>query len=55
MPPRTTPTKSASQPRPEPAPPSVLEELRQWRLRASLRFVGKSMRSSSTSLRKATK
>jgi hypothetical protein len=27
-------------------PPSVLEQLRQWRLRAQLRFVGKSIRSS---------
>jgi hypothetical protein len=27
-------------------PPSVLDQLRQWRLRASLRFVGKSLRSS---------
>ena len=35
-------------------PPSVLTELRQWRLRASLRFVGKSV-GSSPSLPKATK
>jgi hypothetical protein len=27
-------------------PPSVLDQLRQWRLRAQLRFVGKSIRAS---------
>lgn len=34
-------------PTPTPAlPASVLDQLRQWRLQASLRFVGKSLRNS---------
>jgi hypothetical protein len=40
---------------PAPLPVNVLEQLRQWRLRAQLRFVGKSLSSQSSQHRKAAK
>lgn len=42
---RSTSVPSATQPATT-LPPSVLDQLRHWRMKASLRFVGKSLRSS---------